>query len=68
MTKAAYEWGFDEPSEAVDLERIYRELSGCTGIEAYAYLEQLRAKAPIVWGRLKAWAKQRSLMTWVRWD
>ena len=65
-----YEWGFEEPSESVDLERIYQELrtSGQPAIAQYVYMEQLKKHAPIVWGRLRDWAQARKVMNWVEWN
>jgi len=61
-----YEWGFPEPSHLVDIERIYNELccSGQVAIAQIAYLENLRAKAPVVYGRLKEWAKENKKIQW----
>lgn len=61
-----YEWFFPEPSHLVDIKRIHDEL--CDGrmvaIVQMAYLESLREKAPIVYGRLQEWAKENKKMQW----
>lgn len=48
----APEWGFAEPPELVDLDRIWRELQG-PAVFQYAYLANLREKAPLTYERLR---------------
>ena len=62
-----WEWEFPEPSHEVDLERICREVSDIPVVVALAYMENLKIRAPVVYGRLKLWAKEKDLMTWYNW-
>jgi len=50
----APEWEFQEPPEKVDLDRLWEELRNLQAVFAGSYLEQLRAKAPLTYDRLKA--------------
>lgn len=45
------EWGFDEDSENVDIDRMYEELTNLLVIEIQAYLNALKRNAPIVYSR-----------------
>ena len=47
------EWGFEEDSKDVDLERLYRELSGRVIVEVQSYLAALQRNAPIVYKRFR---------------
>lgn len=47
------EWRFTEPPELVDLDRLWRELRGLSAIHAFAYLGELRSKAPVTYERLR---------------
>ena len=52
-------WEFKEPDEAVDLERIDRELNQIPTAFALSYLRELEQKAPIVYQRLRAWREEK---------
>jgi hypothetical protein len=54
------EWGFDEPPDQVDLQRIYVELSAWPAIYQFAYLEQLHKHAPMTYRRYTAWKEERN--------
>lgn len=60
------EWGFAEPPEEVDLQRIWNEAKAASGIEFYAYMEQLYKHAPRTYERLRAWRMSRgcNLVNW----
>lgn len=51
----APEWGFDVLPEQVDIDRLWTELHGSRqpAIRQYAYLAELRAKAPVTYERLR---------------
>jgi len=62
-----FEWEFPVASHLVDLERIDRELNSIPAIRAKRYLEELEKRAPLVYGRLKAWALKNNRLTWHKW-
>lgn len=62
-----YEWEFPEPSRSVDLERICIEIDNSTVILALIYMRKLQNKAPIVYDRLRIWAKENNRMNWYNW-
>ena len=66
--KEVYEWEFPEPSHLVDLERICVEVSNIPTVVALMYMEKLRINAPIVYARLKVWAKENDRMKWCSFD
>ena len=51
----ACEWGFTEPPEQVDLQRIWMEAQAASGIMFYSYMEQLYKHAPKTYARLRDW-------------
>ena len=61
------EWGFDVDSEEVDLERVCREVNDIPALVAKMYMRELYEKAPIVYDRLKGWAKENNRMSWHEW-
>ena len=48
------EWGFDEPPDQVDLDRVWREMMSIPAAFAYTYLGALKARAPKTYARLRA--------------
>ena len=62
-----YEWKFPEPSHLVDIERVYREVNSIPAIVAHMYMGNLKAKAPIVFERLRIFAKEQNVMNWYAW-
>ena len=62
-----YEWEFPEPSHLVDLERVCVEVSNIPTTLALMYMSKLKANAPVVYNRLKVWAKENSRMSWYSW-
>ena len=65
---AIYEWEFPEPSCDVDIERVCLEVGSIPSIAAQAYMGSLKIKAPIVFCRLKEFAKKNNIMTWYKWS
>lgn len=63
-----YEWEFIESSHLVDLERINVEVNAIPLGFALAYMENLKIKAPIVYGRLKEYAKKEDCIKWYNWE
>ena len=66
-----YEWEFDKPSSEVDLNKICDQLNvlkktTINALIAFNYMEQLKIKAPVVYGRLTEYAKKNKVLTW--WD
>lgn len=68
VPKPGCEWGFDVPSDQVNLERIVRELDGVVAMYAYSYIGELKANAPLVYRRLRDWAIANKRLIWVGWD
>jgi hypothetical protein len=60
-------WGFNVDDEQVDLQRIHDELNGHTAAQVFAYLGELKKRAPRVYQRLGQWARERGVMNYVKW-
>jgi hypothetical protein len=60
-------WGFKVDDEQVDLQRIHDELNGHTAAQVFAYLAELKKRAPRVYQRLGQWAREYGVMNYVKW-
>ena len=49
------EWGFLEPPEDVDLQRLWNEAKSASVVMFYSYMEQLYKNAPKTYARLRDW-------------
>ena len=60
------EWGFSEPPEEVDLQRIWNEARMASGIMFYSYMEKLYKHAPKTYERLRDWRMSQGcvLVNW----
>ena len=61
------EWDFGVPASQVDVQRIHDELQGIPAIYVYAYLGELKTRAPTVYRRLGTWAQETGRMSYVNW-
>ena len=48
------EWGFEEAPESVDIDRLWSELMSLPSAFAFAYLHELKTKAPRTYARLRS--------------
>lgn len=63
-----YEWGFDKPSDQVNLHKIVLELHNLSEITSIMYMGNLKQKAPIVYERLRQYCKQSNYLKWWNFD
>ncbi len=66
------EWGFEEHSQSMDLEELTfsiakRFTTEFDEIQRVSFMAQMHLEAPILYYRLKAYAKDNGLMTWHEW-